>query len=84
MTLQSGSWPPVWDVSNLEPGAGGQLTVTVDVRPSFTMVYTNTAVISSPGDIFATENNTATIHTNFSTVILPLIFKNTNGTRLIY
>jgi uncharacterized repeat protein (TIGR01451 family) len=49
----------VWDVADLGPGAGGSITLTAIVSPTFHGTLTNTAQIATTGVETATANNAA-------------------------
>jgi uncharacterized repeat protein (TIGR01451 family) len=58
ITPTVGSEPFVWEVADLEPGAGGIITVTGILSPALTgtLAITNTAVITAPGEAQPEDN----------------------------
>ena len=47
-----------WQVADLEPGAGGVITVTAILSPALTgpLAITNTAIIAAPGEAWPEDN----------------------------
>jgi|GEM_PF-178656 len=53
----------VWDVASLPPGAGGVITITGQITPTFEGLLTNTAMISTETPEFVVDNNSDEVTT---------------------
>ncbi len=62
ITLRPGS-RFVWDVADLAPGAGGRITITAVLSPTYEGPLTNTVTIATATSEATRDNNTATVVT---------------------
>ena len=53
----------VWDVASLPPGAGGVITITGQITPTFEGLLINTAMISTETPEFVVDNNSDAVTT---------------------